>query len=142
MLCEDLMKTEVECIAPEDLVVDAARTMRDEEVGFLPVCDAEGRVIGTLTDRDIAIRLVAENLPAESAVGDVMTTGIVACDPTASIEDAQKLMGLARVSRILCIEEQSGRLAGVISLSDIAQLEQGPRTAQTLREVSSREARV
>jgi CBS domain-containing protein len=70
-----------------------------------------------------------------------MTTGIVACDPADSIERAQSLMGQARVSRIVCIEEQSGRLAGVISLSDVAQLEQGARTAQTLREVSSREAR-
>jgi CBS domain-containing protein len=142
MLCKDLMKTEVECVAPEDTAGAAARRMRDEEVGFLPVCDQTGAVIGTLTDRDIAVRLVAEDLSAETPVVDIMTAEIVACDPNDSIEQAQSVMGQAKVSRILCIAGGSDRLVGVISLSDIAQLEQGDRAAQTLREVSAREARL
>ncbi|MFL6603358.1 MAG: CBS domain-containing protein [Steroidobacteraceae bacterium] len=142
MLCKDLMKTEVECIASDDSAGAAARKMRDEEIGFLPVCDSESQVIGTLTDRDIAIRLVAQDLSLDTPVEEIMTAGVVACAPTDSIERAQSLMGQTKVSRILCVEAESGRLAGVISLSDIAQLEQGARIAQTLREVSEREARV
>ena len=142
MLCKDLMKTELQYVAREDTAGAAARRMRDEEVGFLPVCDQAGGVIGTLTDRDIAIRLVAEDLSPETPVAEIMTAEIVACDPNDSIEEAQSLMGHAKVSRILCIADGSDRLVGVISLSDIAQLEQEGRAAQTLREVSAREARI
>jgi CBS domain-containing protein len=142
MLCKDLMKAEVECVAPDDLVGVAARKMRDDCVGFLPVCAPDGQIIGILTDRDITIRLVAEDLPLETPVRDIMTTEVVACDSDDSLEVAQSLMGQAKVSRIVCIDGDSDQLAGVISLSDIAQLEEGARAARTLREVTSREARV
>jgi CBS domain-containing protein len=142
MLCKDLMKAEVECVEPDDLVGVAARKMRDDCVGFLPVCESDGQIVGTLTDRDITIRLVAEDLPLDIPVRDIMTAEVVACDPDDSLEEAQLLMGRARVSRILCVDGNSGRLAGVISLSDIAQLEEGARAARTLREVTSRETRV
>jgi CBS domain-containing protein len=139
MLCEELMKTDVECVSPVDSIEEAARLMREANVGFLPVCDESRRVLGTITDRDIAIRAVADALPGSTPVEDVMTDEVVACSPKEEVEAALELMGENRKSRIICLDGD-GRLAGVISLSDIAQLgEVG--ASDTLRQVSGRETR-
>jgi CBS domain-containing protein len=136
MLCEDIMKTDVECCSPVDTIEDAARKMRDENLGFLPVCDESKQVLGTITDRDIAIRAVAESLPSTTPVEDVMTGEVVSCSPKDSLETALQLMAENHKSRIMCLDDE-GRLVGVISLSDIAQLVGD--ASDTLRQVSDRE---
>jgi CBS domain-containing protein len=137
MQCAEIMKTAVESTSPRDTVAHAAACMRDKNIGFLPVCDAMGSVIGTLTDRDIAVRVVASQRPPTTQVGDVMTREIVCCLPEADIQEAERLMAIHQKSRILCVGED-GRPAGVISLSDLAQ--ERPAAAQILRQVSEREA--
>jgi len=82
MVCADVMKLNVECLSPRDTVESAARRMRDQNIGFLPICDDSKNVQGTLTDRDIAVRIVAEGLQNTTAVEDVMTREVVACHPT------------------------------------------------------------
>lgn len=139
MRCEEIMKRNVECVSPRDTAEDAACRMRDENVGFLPVCDQSGKVLGTLTDRDLAVRVVAEGKASGTLVEDVMTREVVACQPEDDLRDAQATMAVHEKSRIMCIA-QDGRLVGVISLSDIAQHETGARAAETLRDVSEREA--
>lgn len=138
MLCSEIMKSAIECLSPRDPADLAARKMRDHNVGFLPVLDDGLHAVGTLTDRDIAVRLVASNLPLVTPVSDLMSSQIVACKPTDDVRRAEELMGLYRVSRVLCVEED-GALAGVISLSDIAQHESPLAAAQTLRDVTARE---
>ena len=59
MRCREIMKSDVECVEPRATVQDAARRMRDEEIGFLPVCDDSMKVLGTVTDRDLTIRVLA-----------------------------------------------------------------------------------
>jgi len=140
MLCRDLMKTELECVSPADTVEDAAARMRDENLGFLPVCDESRKVLGTITDRDLAIRVVASAQPASTLVEDVMTREVVSCRPDDVLQQAQQLMAENHKSRIMCLDK-SGYLVGVISLSDIIQSEQGPGAADTLRKVSEREVR-
>jgi len=140
MLCKDLMKTDLECVTPKDTVEDAATRMRDANLGFLPVCDPSRKVLGTITDRDIAIRIVAAAKPATTPVEDVMTREVVSCKPGDDLQRAHQLMAKNRKSRIMCLDD-GGRLVGVISLSDIVQGEQGARAADTLRQVSEREAR-
>jgi CBS domain-containing protein len=140
MRCEEIMKHDVECVSPRDTVEDAAIRMRDENVGFLPVCDQSKKVLGTLTDRDIAIRLIAAKKPASTFVEEIMTREVVACRPKDDVREAERLMAKNHKSRIVCVDEE-GRLAGVISLSDIAQHERGGRASETLRGVSEREAR-
>jgi CBS domain-containing protein len=139
MLCEEIMKRDVECLSLQDTVQIAARKMREANVGFLPICDTTKKVIGTLTDRDIAIRLVADSKPASTKVSDIMTKEVVACRPSEDVSKAEQLMGKNQKSRILCVDD-SGKLVGVISLSDIAQRD-GGRVAQTMRDVTAREAR-
>ncbi|HEX9240908.1 MAG TPA: CBS domain-containing protein [Anaeromyxobacter sp.] len=140
MRCEEIMKTDVECVSPRDTVEDAAVRMRDQNIGFLPICDQSKKVLGALTDRDIAIRLVAAMKPGSTLIEDIMTREVVACRPKDDIRDAEKAMAKNHKSRILCVDD-SDRLVGIISLSDIAQHERGSRASDTLREVSEREVR-
>lgn len=140
MRCEEIMKRDLECVSPRDTVEDAARKMRDENLGFLPVCDQSKKVLGTLTDRDIAIRLVAEKRSGDTLVEDVMTEEVVACRPKDDVLEAQRAMAEKHKSRIMCLDD-AGRLVGVISLSDLAQHLRGAETSETLRQVSEREIR-
>src|SRR4051812_39205548 len=114
MLCSELMKREPVCVLPDTTVQMAAQRMRDENIGFLPVCDAAGQVLGTLTDRDIVIRLVATGNPAATPVIEVMTHEAVACRPEDDIQEAEQRMRQAQKARILCTDAQ-GCLVGVIS---------------------------
>jgi len=140
MLCRDLMKTDVRCVTPETTIAVAAALMRDEQVGFLPICDTAGNVLGTITDRDIAIRVVAEYEPPDRPVDLFMTRDVIACQSGESLDTAQEAMAEFQVSRILCVDE-NGLLEGVISLSDIAQVAGDGAASATLRNVSAREAR-
>ncbi len=141
MRCDQIMKRNIECVAEDDAVQMAAQKMRDDNLGFLPVCENGSKVLGTITDRDIAIRVCAEDCSSSGTrVGDVMTREVVACLPSDDIAIAQGLMSRYHKSRMLCIDE-SGTLVGVISLSDIAQFE-ADAGAKTLRAITKREARV
>ncbi len=142
MQCAEVMKSDVVTVNPGDTVHIAARRMRDADVGFLPVCDGEGKVLGTLTDRDVAIRLVADDLPgATCTVENIMSREVIACRPADEIAHVEQLMAEYRKSRIL-VTDEAGRLFGVISLSDVARLEGPRRTATTMRRVASRETRL
>jgi len=140
MMCQDLMKTAIHCVSPTTTVEDAAVRMRDEGVGFLPICDADQHVLGTITDRDIVIRAVAEHQDLSQPVSTFMTNSIVGCRSTDDLSYAEELMSQEKVARIMCINED-GVLEGIISLSDIAQVEtESGRASATLRNVSEREA--
>src|SRR5215204_2008792 len=80
MRCKDIMKRQIECVSPAGTVEHAARRMRDQNIGFLPVCDESGQVVGTITDRDIAVRVVAERQPGTTPVEKVMTNEVVSCN--------------------------------------------------------------
>jgi CBS domain-containing protein len=139
MRCEEIMKREVLTTSEDESIQSAAQTMARSNVGFLPVVDESEQVIGTITDRDITIRAVAEgHAPQSCLVADVMSREVVACRPSDDLEEAGRLMAEHHKSRILVIDDDGG-LCGVLSLSDIAQQPQ-LRAADTLREVSAREA--
>lgn len=114
--------------------------MREENVGFLVVCDPSGRVVGTLTDRDIALRLVADDHVPGATVDSVMTGGAICCEPDDDVNVAEHLMRQHHKSRIVCADH--GRHAlGVISLADIARVESPDRAGRLLREITERESR-
>lgn len=137
-LCREIMKRDVCSLSSGDSVVTAATKMRDQNVGFLPVCDERMKVLGTVTDRDIAIRVVADLRDGSTLVGQIMTREVVACEPEDDISDAAELMADQRKSRIMCIAAD-GRLVGVISLSDIAEFD-GVHAAIALNEIGRRES--
>jgi CBS domain-containing protein len=138
MKCSDVMKTDIETLDARSTVLDAAKRMRTRGVGFLPVCDDGRRPMGTLTDRDIVLRVVAEGRPVETAVADVMTLEVVSCRPEDDISIVASKMAENHKSRIMVVGDDNA-LVGVISLSDLAQHDES--AADTLRDVSDREAR-
>lgn len=140
MRCGDVMN-KVECCLIDDPVAEIAKRMRARHVGFLPVINNAGQVIGTITDRDLTIRVLADRLSPETPVQAVMTKGPVTCKPEDPLEDAEQLMERYYKWRIVVVDTHR-RPVGVISLSDIADAEQAWRAAKLLREVSSREVRV
>ncbi len=112
--------------------------MREHSVGFLPVCDAEHRVVGVLTDRDIVVRACAANRALDATrVEAVMTKEVVSCRPSHGIRHAEALMIEHRKQRIVVIDEDH-RLVGVISLSDVVQYEKPAQSARALAGVASR----
>jgi CBS domain-containing protein len=140
MRCSELMKLRIECLSAHDSVQVAARRMRESNLGFLPVCDDELKVLGTITDRDLATRVVADGLPPSTHVHDIMTTEIVACRPDDDIRVAEQIMGDNHRALLLVLDGMQ-RFSGVITLSDVARYEDGSRLATTFRQTTEREAR-
>jgi CBS domain-containing protein len=120
MRCIDLMKRELFSIGIDDTVQSAALRMRASGVGFLLVCDRAGRVLGTLSERDVALRLAAEDrIASRSVVDDIMTPEVLSCRPTDDVGRAEALMIRHRESRVLVMNDD-GFVQGFISLYDIA----------------------
>jgi CBS domain-containing protein len=140
MVCKEIMKENPEVAHPGDTLHATARKMRDKGVGFLPVVDEQHRPVGTITDRDIAVRSVAQDQrPSHVHVHEVMSTLPVSCWLFDELDAAERLMERAQKSRIMCVDKD-GVLVGVISLSDIVEAGQGEHEEHLLREVAHREA--
>jgi CBS domain-containing protein len=141
MRCEEMMTREVEYLKAGDTVGEAARRMSELDVGFLPVCNADGAPVGTLTDRDIVLRVVAKKGSYETDVADVMSPDVITCRPEDDVTRAEQLMRTNQISRILCIEDD-GQIAGVISLADISQYEIETESGKLLADLKQSEAHV
>jgi CBS domain-containing protein len=139
MRCGDVMKTEVARCTETTSVRDCAQTMRDKRIGFLPVVDTDGQVVGVVTDRDLALRVLAAELPDATPVGRVMTRDVRVCRPADDLETAEWKMASTRKSRLVVVDD-AGRCVGVISLSDVAQADSRDRAGGVLRAVTRREA--
>ncbi|HEY7375312.1 MAG TPA: CBS domain-containing protein [Polyangia bacterium] len=141
MLCEELMTSEVEVLEVGTSVREAAKRMRDLNLGFLPIIDDAQQLVGVLTDRDIALRVVAGDRPVDVPVDEVMTEDVISCRPDDDVERAEELMRVNQKARLVCLDE-AGRVAGVISLADIAQYEDETRAGSVIADVTARETDV
>lgn len=140
MRCDQFLTRAPESIAPDDPVQLAAVRMREANIGFLPVCDAERTVVGVLTDRDLAVRLVAEGKPATTPVRELMTEeDLVACRPDDDLEEVGRLMREHGVARVLVTDEQD-HLVGVVSLADVVRQLGDDESVDAMRDVTEREA--
>ena len=139
MLCEEIMKSEVECFRADDTTAAIARRMAEVNIGFVPIVDDDGHPLGAVTDRDLALRVCAMDRRASQTLArEVMTPEIVACRASDDLQAAEELMSRHHKSRLMVVNEH-GRLVGVLSLSDIAEEDSDWNTAQTLREIAERE---
>jgi CBS domain-containing protein len=139
--CREIMRSGVGGISPDATAQQAAEKMKLEQVGFLPVLGQQGRLMGVITDRDLALRVCATNqLPADTTVLSVMSTNLVTCRPEATNEQVEKLMMARSVSRVVVTDEQD-QFLGVVSLADLAQCEDPLRLAQLVRQIYTREYR-
>jgi CBS domain-containing protein len=118
MKVKDIMSSPVEEIRSDATISQAARMMQMSDIGVLPIMK-DGDVVGVLTDRDIAIRVVAEGLdPQETSVSEVMSSEIICCSEDSSMEDAATLMEENQVHRLLVLSG-ANRVSGIISIADI-----------------------
>jgi CBS domain-containing protein len=119
MQVKEVMTKGAECVGPDTTLQEAARKMRDLDVGPLPVCDND-RLAGMLTDRDIVVRAVAEGRdPRTAKVRDAMSEGISYCYEDDAVADAARLMREKQVRRLVVLNRDK-RLVGIVSLGDLA----------------------
>lgn len=133
----EIMTRNVKTIGPETTLIDAAREMRELDIGFMPVCDGE-RVVGTVTDRDITIRGVARGLdPNSTPISDVMNTGhVLFCFDDEDLEQAARLMRDAQIRRLPVMNREK-KLVGVVALADVARAADERLSGETLGGVST-----
>ena len=133
MNVRDVMTSNPRTVSPGDSIQVAARIMKEEDVGVVPVVE-NGRTVGIVTDRDIVIRAVAEG-GSDRAVREIATKDLVFVKPDMSTRDAAKLMGERQIRRLPVIEND--RLVGIVSLGDLAVKEgKDSRTGDTLEDIS------
>jgi CBS domain-containing protein len=131
----DVMTKNPRAVEPSTTLVDAARNMRDENVGPLPIVD-DGRVVGMLTDRDIVVRAIADGRdPSSTTVGEIASRELVTVDPDQSLDEAARLMAQHQVRRLPVVEED-GRLAGIVAQADVATAGDDSLTGEVVERIS------
>ena len=136
MKLSEIMTREVEILQPDDTLHLAAQKMRDRDIGFLPVCDGES-LMGVLSDRDIAIRALADSMDINVMLGrDLMTTPAIYCFDDQDVTDAAKVMGENQIRRLVILGRENERVVGVISLGDLVRKGITDLSGQVLQKVS------
>jgi CBS domain-containing protein len=135
MKIREIMTPAVQCVRPEDNLVEAAGVMRELDVGVVPVCEGH-ELVGMLTDRDITVRAVAAGRdPNATLVKDVMTPDVFSVYDDDTVDAAVTVMEEHQIRRAPVITRER-RLVGIVSLGDIAVDANADLSAEALREVS------
>jgi CBS domain-containing protein len=139
MKAQEIMAKNPRCVTPRTSVQEAARLMKSEDVGALPVVESESsqRLLGVITDRDIAIRVVAEGRDvAGVVVSDVMSKGATTAKATDNVDDVMKTMGREQVRRIPIVDDRD-QLVGIVSQADIVRKAQSDsKSERTVEKIS------
>jgi CBS domain-containing protein len=121
MKVSDIMTPSPCCCAPEDSLQAVARLMRENDCGAVPVME-RGRVVGIITDRDLAVRAVAEGRGPEVRVGDILTSDPTCCNPDDDVRDVERVMADRQVRRVPIVDAD-GDCVGIVSQADLARAE-------------------
>jgi CBS domain-containing protein len=131
----DAMTTNPRSIESSTAVSEAARLMKTEDVGSLPIVDGD-QLVGMVTDRDLVIRVVAERKdPQSTTVGEIASRDLVTIDPEQDLDEALRLMAQHQVRR-LPVAEEDGRLVGILAQADVAREGEDKKTGQVVQEIS------
>lgn len=138
MKIQDVMTRDPHSVTPEMSARDAARLMKDQDVGIIPVVEGDScRLVGVVTDRDLAVRLIAEGRDGETRVRDVMSAGKIAtCSPDEDLDAAMETMASEQLRRIPIVDER-GSLVGIIAQADVV-LKSGndQKAEETIEQIS------
>jgi len=119
MKVNEIITHDPEVIRPETILIEAAQKMKSLDIGMLPVCDGD-RLVGVITDRDIAVRGVAQGYdPKTARVQEVMTPEVIYCFDDEDVKDVAKKMEEKQVRRLPVLNREK-RLVGIVSLGDLA----------------------
>jgi len=137
MRVQDVMTRDPRSVSPEAVIREAALIMKREDVGIVPVVESDGRLVGVVTDRDIAIRCVADGKNVEACrVRDVMSAGeIHTCSPEEEIETLMEAMGREQVRRIPIVDER-GTLLGIVSQADVVRKADETKAERAVEKIS------
>ena len=132
---KDVMTSNPCTIDADKSVAYAAKMMKEEDVGLAPIVEGD-KLIGMLTDRDIAIRVVAEGRnPDQVTVREVASKQVVTIDPQQDLDEALRIMAKHQVRRLPVVEED-GRLVGVVAQADVAREGDDTQTGELVQEIS------
>jgi CBS domain-containing protein len=136
MKARDIMTKDPRVITPDTSVQDAARMMKTEDTGVLPVVDASTsrRLVGVLTDRDIALRVVAEGRNG-AVVRDVMSASVRSCRADDNVDDVMRVMADEQVRRIPIVDD-TGTVVGIVSQADLVREGPDRRAERTIEQIS------
>lgn len=121
MRVRQIMTPDPACCTPTSTAQEAATLMRDHDCGSIPVVEDTGskNLVGTVTDRDLAVRGLASGKGPDTPVRDLMTDGPVTCVPEDEVEDLRQVMIQQQVRRVPVVDE-NGVLVGIVAQADIA----------------------
>lgn len=132
---KDLMTREVKTATPSMTIQEAARLMKTEDIGSLPVCEGK-KVVGMVTDRDLAVRAVAEGFnPTSTRVADVMSKEVVVLREDSDLSEAKRLMHDRQLRRLPVIDDDN-ELIGYVAMARIARTESAEESGKVLQGVS------
>lgn len=134
MKVRDIMTEKPESARPDETVQSVAMRMAGGDFGFVPVCDGT-KVVGAVTDRDLATRVLAKGLPATTTVSEVMTRDVFTCSKDDSIDDVLGAMGDRQLRRFPIVTD-NGDLVGVVSIGDLTRKAREKDTGETLADIS------
>lgn len=134
MRVSDAMTANVRIANPQQTIAEAARIMAELDAGALPVGDGD-RLVGMITDRDIAIRAIAVGKGPQTLVKDVMSKEVLYCFADQSLDEVVQNMGDTKVRRMPVLNREK-RLVGILSLGDIALVDDPDATGEALSEIS------
>lgn len=135
MSIRDVMTKDPRTVTTGSTVAEAARLMRDEDTGIVPIVEGE-KLAGVITDRDITINVVADGKdPQATKVDEVASTNLVTVDPQQELDEALRLMAQHQVRRIP-VTEEDGRLVGIVAQADIAKHGDASRTGEVVEKIS------
>jgi CBS domain-containing protein len=135
MQAKDLMTPNVECVSPDTTIPKIARIMKAMDIGFVPVCDGD-RLVGTVTDRDIVLRAIADALNMETCTArDVMTEDLCWCYDDQTSEEVADYMADHEVRRVVILDREK-RLAGVISIGDLAKRGEKVKAGEAISDIA------
>jgi len=134
MKVRDVMSSDVQVASPTQTIRDAAQIMAKIDAGVLPVGDND-RLVGMITDRDIAIRAVAEGKSPTTKVGDIMSDEVLYCFDDQDLDEVAQNMSEMKIRRLPVVNRDK-RLVGIISLGDLALNEDTSKTGETVSHIS------
>lgn len=138
MKAREIMTKDPRTVTPDTGLQEVARLMQSEDVGIIPVVEAGGTsLLGVVTDRDIALRVVAEGKDATSTkVSDVMSKGVRTAKESDSVDDVMELMGKEQLRRIPIVDDR-GALVGIVAQADVVREAKSDRKAErTVEQIS------
>jgi CBS domain-containing protein len=136
MKARDIMTANPRCVTTADSITRAAEIMRDTDVGIVPVVEDSGsmRLAGVVTDRDIAVRIVAEGRGNDVNVREVMSSGLATVRPDDDLDRVTELMKSEQVRRIPVVD--GDRLVGIIAQADVAREGRDKKTGDVVEHIS------